>query len=621
MTHTQTPAAEGPRKNQDVQHFLQSIRIMPCASNYTVGDALHAYETRKEVVLSELKIRRVQENVRNKICGERSSRVDLVFHRDTHEDIASDMSCLLSEDGDTCAHSPGDSASEECCSTLSDSMHDSASAEELCTRVGEPSLFLSSVADIYNNDGGEYVEYADEVTVAAVDGLPVFDAAQDLIRRKLEEKDECDKSKKGMDRIVIFGASGDLAKRMLFPALSKLGNTKVAVVGYARTKMDDRTFKARLGRLGEYDSSFLERVSYISGSYDNIGALEVTPTTVFYISTPPHLYKVLVRQLVVRKASVIALEKPFGENLSDFQDIMRLLENRPTKTYFVDHYLCKPMTMAMPEMFASNCRLKSLLSRRTVSAAEVLFKEKLGVEGRSYFDKCGLVKDVVQNHVSEIIGTICTASGADKLCLFESAQAIDAKMCMFGQYREYKEEMGSGSRTETFCIVPLYFNEESWRNVPFVIVAGKGLDEKRCEIRLEMRKDSFDEVLQLAGAEGSSAGPAKRMWIVFNYSPREEVFIEMLRGGATTECILYRREDIQAMAAARYGDHSDHRLVLDALLSMQPFPHTKAQEARTLWRIFDCGMLERSDLIEYIKGESVPAEGVSLIEAIGGAGK
>lgn len=418
-----------------------------------------------------------------------------------------------------------------------------------------------------------------------------------------------------MDRIVIFGASGDLAKRKLFPALSKLKNTRTTAVGYARTKMEE-TFKEWLNNSGMYDSNFMEKVCYVSGQYDNIEKLEVTPTTLFYISTPPHLYKVLVRQLVERNAAVIALEKPFGESLADFKDIMNILENRSTQVYFIDHYLCKPMTIAIPQMFASNIRLKSLLSCRTVSSVEVLFKERLGVEGRTYFDKCGLVKDVVQNHVSEIIGTICTASGVDKSRLFESARDIDTEMCMLGQYQGYREEIGYDSCTETLCIIPLYFSEESWRDIPFVVVAGKGLDEKKCEIRLEVHREYFNEAMQLVGTREATERQIERMWIVFNYSPREEVFIEMLQGGDISDFILYNRENILAIASTCYGEHLDHDLVLDALLNRKPFPHIIAQEAKELWRIFDSGMFKKKSLVAYRKGEGIPKQGLKLIEDI-----
>eukprot|EP00866_Antonospora_locustae_P002097 jgi/Antlo1/2097/347 len=418
-----------------------------------------------------------------------------------------------------------------------------------------------------------------------------------------------------MDRIVIFGASGDLAKRKLFPALSKLKNTGAIVLGYARTNMEDK-FKESLERSCKYENSFMERVYYVSGQYDNIEELDVTQTTVFYISTPPHLYKVLVKQLVERNAAAIALEKPFGESLADFKDIMNILKNSNTQAYFIDHYLCKPMTIAIPQMFASNCKLKSLLSCLAVRSVEVLFKEKLGVEGRTYFDRCGLVKDVVQNHVLEIIGTICTANGVGKSCFFKSAHDIDAGMCMFGQYQEYKEEVGRDSCTETFCIIPIYFNNDCWKDVPFVVVAGKGLNEKKCEVRLEMRRECFEKVMQLVDAREAPEIRADRMWIVFNYSPREEVFIEVLQRSSIAEFLLYKREDILGIAASFYGEYSEHNLILSALLSRQPFPHITAQEAKELWRIFDCGVLKKKSLVSYRKGEGVPEQGLKLIEEI-----
>lgn len=189
MAHARAPA-ESFIKGTDVEHFLQGVRIAPRSTEYSVEEALHAYEARRESVLTELRIRKVQENVRNKICGEKSDRVDLLFHRNTHSDIANDMSGLLSEDGDANASQPGSLVSEDCSSSQSGSEHGSTSEDEEYAGADEPTLFLSSVADIYNQDASEHVEYAEDVAETAVDGLPVLNAAQDLIRRKLEEKEE-----------------------------------------------------------------------------------------------------------------------------------------------------------------------------------------------------------------------------------------------------------------------------------------------------------------------------------------------------------------------------------------------------------------------------------------------
>lgn len=189
MAHAHAPA-ESLTKGTDVQHFLQGIRIAPRSAEYSVEDALCAYEAKRESVLTELRIRKVQENVRNKICGEKSDRIDLLFHRNTHADLANDMSSLLSEDGDSSATQPGSLVPDDCCSSQSDSKQDSTSEDKGHADVDEPTLFLSSVADIYNQDAPVHVEYADEVAETAVDGLPVLNAAQDLIRRKLEEKEE-----------------------------------------------------------------------------------------------------------------------------------------------------------------------------------------------------------------------------------------------------------------------------------------------------------------------------------------------------------------------------------------------------------------------------------------------
>lgn len=200
MAHTHAQEAESPIKDTDVQCFLQGIRVAARYTEYTVADALCAYEANRESVLTELRIRKVQENIRNKICGEKNDRVDLVFHRNTHSDIASGMSCLLSEDGDSDAPQPGDPVPEDSSASQNGSVYDSISKDVEYSGAEEPTLFLSSVADIYNQDVPGHVEYAEEVTETAVDDLAILNATQDLIRRKLEKKEE--RKKFGFEQLM-----------------------------------------------------------------------------------------------------------------------------------------------------------------------------------------------------------------------------------------------------------------------------------------------------------------------------------------------------------------------------------------------------------------------------------
>eukprot|EP00866_Antonospora_locustae_P002099 jgi/Antlo1/2099/349 len=193
MAHTRAPVTESTIKGTNVQDFLQGIKIVPCSTEYTVDDALCAYEAKRESLFTELRIRKVQDNIRNKIRGKKSNRIDLVFCRNMSSDLGSDMSCLLSKDGDSSVSQAYNMVLKECCASHSGSMYDSTSEDNEYAAMDEPTLFLSSVADIYNQDALERVEYADDVTETTVDGLPVFNAAQDLIRKKLEEKEECKK--------------------------------------------------------------------------------------------------------------------------------------------------------------------------------------------------------------------------------------------------------------------------------------------------------------------------------------------------------------------------------------------------------------------------------------------
>lgn len=407
--------------------------------------------------------------------------------------------------------------------------------------------------------------------------------------------------------VVILGGSGDLAKKKLFPALSSIENAGVQLIAYSRSDMQS-VFIDHLRKSHKYDDAFLERVKYVRGNYEDLSNIEVSPESLYYVSLPPQLYISVLGLLISKGASRVGVEKPFGRDLAEFLEIKSLIARSTAHVYLIDHYMYKPMTIAMQQILSANNALSTFLCSVNVCCVEAIFKEDTVIGERVSFDAIGIMRDVIQNHLAEVVGVACAKDDADRLHFFRSAQKIDPQKCLFGQYEGYVKEIGRSSQTETACVIPMLFDHERWKGVPFVIRAGKGLDERRCEIRFKIRPGSHKAVIDTVCVFRETEDAWKeedivQAWIVFNYGPRNEVFVEVKKRDSMDERLLYTREDINRIVSEMHGGLTDHEIVFDALVNNKPFSCVSAEEVEVLWRVFDPN-IRIKDPVVYPQGTS-----------------
>lgn len=432
-----------------------------------------------------------------------------------------------------------------------------------------------------------------------------------------------------MTKIIIFGASGDLARRKLFPALYKVKSTNFQVTGYSRSELQE-TFHDHISKLFSYDEEFLKRIKYVSGQYNDLSKIkeEVTESTVCYLSVPPHLYILLIKQLIILGAKKICLEKPFGEDLESFLEIKKLQEeNQGLQIYFVDHYLYKPMTVAIPLLYEKNPLLKEILQGKFVDNVQILFKEQLGSEGRVYFENTGLVKDVIQNHVGEILGTLAACNGENRINLLGKANPINKSECIFGQYDEYRKELMTQSNTETFSLLTVTFDDQKWTNVPFILVAGKGMDEKRVEGRFQLTESGFKKAVDLLNEINPGRSEEfkqilkddslRSIHLVFNYSPENEIYFEMTFLEHEVKIPLVEESEIMELMKSKYEDLTDHEIVFEGLVENHKMGCAETKEVEYLWKLFNPKViLQEKNIFFYLKGIDMPLEAVQLIKKI-----
>ncbi|KAH9410871.1 glucose-6-phosphate dehydrogenase [Ordospora pajunii] len=433
-------------------------------------------------------------------------------------------------------------------------------------------------------------------------------------------------------KILIFGSSGDLAMRKLFPALSRIDLDSVEIIGYARTKYDTE-FSDVLQEVGNYTPEFISKVTYIRGTYSNLSKLRgiVDSETIVYFSVPPSVYTVLLAEISKLEYKMVAVEKPYGEDIRCFQ---MMKEFDLSRTVFIDHYLLKPMVVAAPRIICEY-GIRKVLDNKHVKSVEIVSKEAIGGEGRHYFDKNGIIKDIMLNHMAELLAIVasdneCTQSGASRATEMSArmdvfaACTINTEKCVYGQYEDYNKELHNESTTETFCMLPIYINKPRWSGVPFIMIAGKGMNEKRTEVSFEFKKDAYQKCMGLASSFEQSTyktihvNQISQIKLVFNVYPRCEVFLRVDVGENVYEYVICNKKSVEEIMQQNYGAYNDHEIVFDCLVRSREFSNVSSNEAELLWKLFDSvlSMPKGSMLFYYSKGIDIPIEAEEMIKKI-----
>jgi glucose-6-phosphate 1-dehydrogenase len=320
--------------------------------------------------------------------------------------------------------------------------------------------------------------------------------------------------------LVIFGITGDLAKKQTFRALYRLerrGELRCSVVGVARGEWSAATLRDHARRAiedsGEKISEHVfqrlaERLSMVSGdyqdpkTYDRVArAIEGRPSPVFYLEIPPSLFGRVVEGLAgagLTEGTRVAVEKPFGHDLASARALNAELHRflKESQIYRIDHFLGKEPTMDILYLRFTNSVFEPVWNRDHIQSVQVTMAEDFGVEDRgSFYDPVGALRDVVQNHLLQVIGLIAaeppSVADADgirdkRVEVFRAIPPADPQHYVRGQYDGYLSVPGvsPGSQTETFAALRLQIDNWRWSGVPFFIRAGKELPERVTEVRI-----------------------------------------------------------------------------------------------------------------------------------------
>ena len=461
--------------------------------------------------------------------------------------------------------------------------------------------------------------------------------------------------------LTIFGATGDLTKRKLIPALFRLyidGHLPelMHIVGFARRELSNEDFRAYVREIildnGSANTAgvdaFVAMFSYCAGNFTEQkgyealaqllgkqdGAWNTCANKLFHLAVPPEYYQQILEQLSTSGLTIpcggeegwtrVIVEKPFGKDLETAQALDELLGNlfKEEQVYRIDHYLGKDTVQNILAFRFSNVFLEPAWDARSIDSIHIHLYEKLDIEGRgAFYDGVGALRDVGQNHMLQLLALFtmqnpgvfdADAIRTARANVLESLETMDAqdiaRYTLRGQYEGYRKEKGvaEGSITETYFQVEAKLNLPQWRGVPILLQSGKGMNESRVEVVVKFRHHTPCLCPPEAGKHFTNV-------LKYQVQPRESISTSFWAKKPGSEMVVEEKEFSfdygQAFSGSEFLD-AYAKLLRDAIEGNQT-SFVSTEEITASWRFIDpiiaAWKASHVPLIQYPKGSQAHA--------------
>ena len=447
-------------------------------------------------------------------------------------------------------------------------------------------------------------------------------------------------SRQVADALVIFGVTGDLAHRKIFPALydmERRGSLDVPVVGIARQDMTLSELQARardgIEKFGDGrvdDAVFAKlaaRMQYVLGDYAEQESFERLRTALgdakhplHYLAVPPSIFGMVTENLArggCADGASVVVEKPFGRDLASAIALNAALHKvfPEERVYRIDHYLGKEALLNLTYFRFGNRFLEPIWNREHVQCVQITMAEDFGVEGRgAFYDEAGAIRDVIQNHMLQMVALLAMDPPAArddeslrdaKVRVLRSMRPLAPNDVVRGRYRGYLEEEGvhADSRTETFAAARFHIDSWRWAGVPFLVRVGKHMPVTATEVLVDLRRPPqalFDDSCD-----------CERNYVKFQFKPFTTISIGA-RAKKPGEAMI--GEQIEMLALHQEPDEMTayERLIEDALCG-QAGLFARVDEVETAWQIVDPVLAEVTHLYDYQPCTWGPIEAKELV--------